>query len=190
MLLPKKVASMKSKTVVQAFMMEMQVMKETIFTLILMITLFGCQAQEADTTKQTIQEPPVAGKYNPLTPWQQRVILEKATDRPFTGDYYNKREKGIYVCRQCNNRLYQSDDKFESHCGWPSFDDEIDGSVIRVPDADGMRTEIVCANCKGHLGHVFIGEGFTDKDIRHCVNTSSILFYPSKEVKNIPEVIH
>lgn len=170
-------------------MIEMHDMKETIFTLLLTITLVGCQAQEADTTKQTTQESPAAGKYNPLTPWQQRVILDKATDRPFTGDYYNKTDKGIYVCRQCNNRLYQSDDKFESHCGWPSFDDEIDGSVIRVPDADGMRTEIICANCKGHLGHVFTGEGFTDKDTRHCVNTSSILFYPSKDVKNIPEVI-
>ena len=170
-------------------MIEMHAMKETIFTLLLTIILFGCQAQEADTTKQTAQESPAAGKYNPLTPWQQRVILDKATDRPFTGDYYNKTDKGIYVCRQCNNRLYQSDDKFESHCGWPSFDDEIDGSVIRVPDADGMRTEIICANCKGHLGHVFTGEGFTDKDTRHCVNTSSILFYHSKDVKNIPEVI-
>lgn len=164
-------------------------MKETFFTILLTISLFGCQAQEADTTKQTTKESPTTGKYNPLTPWQQRVILDKATDRPFTGDYYNKTDKGIYVCRQCNNRLYQSDDKFESHCGWPSFDDEIDGSVTRVPDEDGMRVEIICSNCKGHLGHVFTGEGFTDKDTRHCVNTSSILFYPSKDVKNIPEVI-
>lgn len=152
-------------------------------------SLIACsQQQEADTTIAK-SDSAKAMKYNKLTPQQQEVILHKATDRAFTGDYYDKKDKGIYVCRQCNNPLYKSDDKFESHCGWPSFDDEIPGSVIRISDADGMRTEIVCANCKGHLGHVFLNEGFTDKETRHCVNTSSIQFYPSKDIDKIPAVI-
>jgi len=148
----------------------------------------SCNAQ-TDTTKA--QAPP-AGKttgYNILTPQQQYVILEKGTDRAYTGDYYNKTDKGLYICRQCNAPLYESTDKFESHCGWPSFDQEIKGSVIRKPDADGQRIEIICANCKGHLGHVFLGEGFTDKDTRHCVNTSSIEFIPADKVKDAPAVI-
>ncbi len=128
-------------------------------------------------------------KYNELTPQQQDVILNKATDRPFTGDYYDKTDKGLYICRQCNNPLYTSEDKFESHCGWPSFDDAIEGAVTNVPDADGMRVEIICNNCHGHLGHVFTGEGFTDKDTRYCVNTSSILFVPANKTKNLPAVI-
>lgn len=128
-------------------------------------------------------------KYNKLTTWEKHVIEDKYTDRPFTGDYYDKHDKGIYVCKRCNHRLYTSDSKFDSHCGWPSFDDEIDGAVIRVPDLDGMRTEIICGNCKGHLGHVFIGERFTKTDTRHCVNTSSIQFYPADKVNSIPPVI-
>lgn len=128
-------------------------------------------------------------KYNPLTPEEAYVILSKGTDRPFTGDYYAKKEQGIYCCRQCNNRLYRSEDKFDSHCGWPSFDDEIVGAVVRIPDADGMRTEIICANCKGHLGHVFLGEGFTAKETRHCVNTSSLVFYSHAELDSIPAII-
>ena len=165
------------------------IMKKILFGLCAIISLAAC-SQQPDTVKMSSQKSPESGKkYNELTLQEQDVILHKATDRPFTGDYYEKTDKGVYVCRQCNNPLYKSDDKFESHCGWPSFDDEIDGSVIRIPDADGMRTEIVCANCKGHLGHVFLNEGFTDKDTRHCVNTSSIQFYPSKDVKNIPAVI-
>lgn len=117
-------------------------------------------------------------KLNELTPEEQQVMLFKATERPFTGKLLDVREAGTYVCKQCDAPLYRSEDKFESHCGWPSFDDEIKGAVERIPDADGRRTEIVCANCAGHLGHVFRGEGFTSKNTRHCVNSISMKFVP------------
>ncbi|HLP57056.1 MAG TPA: methionine-R-sulfoxide reductase [Fluviicola sp.] len=155
------------------------------------IALSSCNAQQQDSAKVNNEQmmPKSNPKYNELTPQQQDVILHKATDRPFTGDYYDKTDKGLYICRQCNNPLYTSEDKFESHCGWPSFDDAIEGAVTNVPDADGMRVEIICNNCHGHLGHVFTGEGFTDKDTRYCVNTSSILFVPANKTKNLPAVI-
>jgi len=119
--------------------------------------------------------------YNKLTPEEERVIINKGTEMPYTGEYYNNKEKGTYTCRQCGAELYKSEDKFDSHCGWPSFDDEIEGAVKRVTDADGRRTEIICANCGGHLGHVFMGEGFTDKDTRHCVNSISMKFIPADQ---------
>jgi len=153
----------------------------------LLFSICACRAQE--TKQSSVSNKSNAMEYNKLTLQEERVLVNKATDRPFTGDYYNKNDNGIYICRRCNNPLYNSEDKFDSHCGWPSFDDEIEGAVKRVPDADGYRTEIICMNCGGHLGHVFLGEGFTEKDTRHCVNTSSLRFVPKSDFDSLPKVI-
>lgn len=116
--------------------------------------------------------------FNQLTKEEENVIVNKSTEAPFSGEYNDFYKDGLYVCKRCNNPLFDSAAKFKSGCGWPSFDDEIKGAVKRIPDADGMRTEIVCAQCGAHLGHVFIGENLTEKDTRHCVNSLSIKFIP------------
>lgn len=125
--------------------------------------------------------------YNELTPEESRVILNQGTEHPGSGEYVDSEEDGTYCCRRCNAQLYRSKDKFHSGCGWPSFDDEVDGAVHRETDADGRRVEIVCRNCGGHLGHVFTGEGLTDKDTRHCVNSVSMQFYDAGQ--EIPATI-
>lgn len=126
-------------------------------------------------------------KYNELTEFEQYVILNKGTEQAGVGELTDNDAAGTYICRQCNAKLYASEHKFHSGCGWPAFDDEIPGAVQRHPDADGQRVEIVCKNCDGHLGHVFQGERFTEKNVRHCVNSVSMIFVPKGD--EIPAAI-
>ena len=156
-------------------------MKNIPFFLLAFIFSTTIMAQQQDTTKNTIPT------FNMLTEFEEQVIVNKGTERAYTGEFWNHFENGTYVCRQCNAPLYRSTTKFESHCGWPSFDDEIPGSVDKTTDADGRRTEITCHNCQGHLGHVFVGEKYTDKNTRYCVNSVSIVFIPFDH--DLPEVI-
>ncbi len=140
--------------------------------------------------KESVAEPQqkvIIGDYNTLTTQEAYVMLDKGTDRPGNDGYTLSKDPGTYLCRQCNAQLYRADDKFDSHCGWPSFDDEIAGAVDRHLDADGYRVEIVCANCGGHLGHVFEGERLTEKNTRHCVNSSSMKFVAKG--KDLPAMI-
>jgi peptide methionine sulfoxide reductase msrA/msrB len=154
-------------------MMKTQNMKIEILSLLLILpALSGCAQNKEDGS--------VNPYYRTLTPKEKWVMINKGTERPFTGTYDDFFEPGIYVCKQCGTPLYKSADKFNSGCGWPSFDDEIPGAVLRTPDPDGMRTEITCSTCGAHLGHVFLNEGFTDKNTRHCVNSISLQFIPAR----------
>jgi len=159
---------------------------------VILFLLSSCESNNLKETKKSetkatnqIKSEKINGDvkmgYNKLTKEEERVIIHKGTEAPGIGEFTDFEEKGTYTCKQCDAVLYKSENKFHSGCGWPSFDEEVKGAVLRIPDADGRRTEIVCANCKGHLGHVFIGEGFTEKNTRHCVNSISMKFIPENK---------
>lgn len=147
---------------------------------LLFLTNFAACAQKQEK-KETPSKTNNNMEWNKLTKEEEDIIVRKGTEYPGTGKYDKFFETGTYTCKRCNSPLYRSDSKFDAHCGWPAFDDEIKGAVKRIPDADGQRTEIVCSHCSAHLGHVFIGEGLTAKNTRHCVNSVSMNFVPDKK---------
>ena len=147
-------------------------MKQTVIFILIVLSI-TVSGQDKNKQKNS-----TTMKFNELNDFERSVIEGKGTERPFTGLYYKFEEKGTYLCKKCNAPLYRSTDKFDAHCGWPSFDDEIAGAIKKTKDVDGLRTEISCTKCGAHLGHVFTGENLTNKDIRHCVNSVSMEFIP------------
>ena len=151
-----------------------------IMTVALLISFVALSISSGENPKENMAEKKMT--LNKLTPEEERVIVQKGTEPPFTGELLHNKDNGTYTCKRCDTPLFKSTSKFDSGCGWPSFDDEIEGAIKRVPDADDSRTEIVCATCDAHLGHVFVGEGYTDKDVRHCVNSISMNFVAETSV--------